>query len=59
MKYTNTIKGTWSYLKMRGKPNAYLGFYVIIAIKNDGTIKAHKGKVTYTFFIHNITPYKE
>ena len=38
---------------------AYKGPYVITAVRNNGTVRAHKGRVMGTFNIQNLTPYKE
>ena len=39
--------------------DAYIGPYVIIAVWNHVTIRAHKYRVRDTFNIQNLTPYKE
>ena len=50
------IKNTW---KTKFNQDAYLGLYTITAVRNYGTTRAHKGKITDTFNICNITPYKK
>ena len=39
--------------------DAYIGPYLIIAVRNNGTVRACKGRVTDTFAIRNLTFYKE
>ena len=39
--------------------NQNMSPYVIIAVRNNGTGKAHRGRVTNTFDIQNLTPYNE
>ena len=46
-------------LKTKFNHDAYLGPYVIIAVRNNGTARAHKNRVTDTFNIENLTPCKE
>ena len=50
------LKNEW---KTKFNQDAYLGPYAIIAVRNNDTVRAHKGKITDTFNICNITPYKE
>ena len=45
--------------KNKFNQDAYLGPYTIIAVRNNGTVRARKGKITDTFNICNITLYKE
>ena len=45
--------------KTKFNPNAYIGPYLITAIRNNGTARAHKGRVMDTYNIQNLTPYKE
>ena len=61
-KNTRITKGTKFYLKMRKtefNQDAYLGPYRIIDVRHNGTARARKGKITDTFNICNMTPYKE
>ena len=50
-------------LKNTGKTkfnlDTYIGPYIITAVRNNGTVRAHKDRVTDTFSIQNLTPYKE
>ena len=46
-------------VKTKFNQNAYLGPHIITAVRNNGTVRAHKGRITDTFNINNITPYKE
>ena len=39
--------------------DAYIGPYVITAVRNNGTVRVRKGKVMDTFNIQNLAPYKE
>ena len=45
--------------KTKFNQDAYLGLYVITAVRSNGTVRARKGRVTDTFDIRNLTPYKE
>ena len=54
-KNTSIPKGTKSYFKMRGKLNSTK---MHIWVRNNGTVRACKGKITDTFNICNITPYR-
>ena len=45
--------------KTKFNQDAYIGPYVITAVRNNGTVKACKGRVTDTFNIRNLSPYKE
>ena len=49
------LKNAW---KTEISQNAYLEPYTITAVRNNGTVRAHKGEITDTFNIRNITPYK-
>ena len=46
-------------LKTKFNQDVYLGAYVIIAVRNNGTVGDLKGKVIDTFNIRNQAPYKE
>ena len=50
------LRNAW---KTKFNQNAYLGPYVITAVRDNGTVRAHKGRITDTFNIRNLTPYKE
>ena len=50
------VKNTW---KTKYNQDTYLGPYTITAVRNNGTVRACKGKVTDFFNICNITLYKE
>ena len=50
------LKNTW---KTIFNQDAYLGLYVIIAVRNNSTVRACKGKFMDTFNIQILTPYKE
>ena len=50
------LRNAW---KTKFNQDAYLGPYVITAVRNNGTVRARKGRVTDTFNIRNLTPYKE
>ena len=50
------LKNAW---KTKFNQDAYIGPYVITAVRNNGTVRARKGRVTDTFNIRNLTPYKE
>ena len=39
--------------------DAYIGPYTVIEDKNNGTVRAHRGNVTDTYYMHNIIPFKE
>ena len=45
--------------KKKSNEDAYLCFYVIIAVRNNNTVMACKCKVWETFNISNLTSYKE
>ena len=45
------FKNAW---KTKFNQEAYIGPYIIIADKNNGTVTDHKGKVTDTFNIRNL-----
>ena len=47
------LKNAW---KTKFNQDTYLGPYTIIAVRNNGTVRARKRKVTNTFTICNITP---
>ena len=50
------LQNTW---KNEFNQDAHLGPYTITAVRNNGTMRARKGKTTDTFNIRNISPYKE
>ena len=50
------LKNAW---KTKFSQDAYIGPYVITAIRNNGTVRDRKGRVTDTFNIRNLTLYKE
>ena len=50
------LRNAW---KMKFNQNAYLGPYVITAVKDNGTVRARIDRVTDSFNIRNLTPYKE
>ena len=50
------LKNAW---KTKFNQDAYIGPYVITAVRNNGIVRARKGRVTDTFNIRNLTPYKE
>ena len=50
------LRNAW---KTKFNQNAYLGPYVITAVRDNDTVRAQKGKITDTFNIHNLTPYEE
>ena len=43
---------------MKFNQDAYLGPYTITAVRDNGTVRARKGKVTDTYNLRNIKPYK-
>ena len=45
--------------KSKFNQDMYLGPYIITAVRNNGTVRARKGKIRDTFNIYNITLYKE
>jgi len=49
------LKNAW---KTKFNQDAYLGPYTITAVRNNGTVRARKGKVTDTYNLRNIKPYK-
>ena len=50
------LKNAW---KTKFNQDGYLGPDTITAVRNNGTVSARKGKITDTFNMYNITPYKE
>ena len=50
------LRNAW---KTKFNHNAYLGPYTITAVRDNGTVRARKGRITDTFNIRNLTPYKE
>ena len=50
------LKNAW---KSKFNQDAYLRPYKITAVRNNGIVRAHKGKMIDTFNICNITPYNE
>ena len=49
------LKNAW---KTKFNQDAYLGPYTITAVRNNGTVRARKGKVTDTYNLRNIKPYQ-
>ena len=45
--------------KIKFNQDAYLGQYIITAVRNNSILRDRKGKIAYTFDICNITLYKE
>ena len=39
--------------------NAYVGPYTMTEVRNNGAVRAHKGNVTDTYNLRNITPFNE
>ena len=50
------LKSKW---KAKFNQNAYIDPYIITAVRNNGTVRARKCRITDTFNIRNLTPYKE
>ena len=50
------LKNIW---KTKLNQDAYIGPYIIAAVRNNGTVRAFKGRVADTFIIQNLTPYKK
>ena len=50
------LKNEW---KTKFNQDAYNGPYMITAVRNNGTVRARKGRVTDTYNLRNIIPYKE
>ena len=50
------LKNAW---KTRFNQDGYIGPYMITAVRNNGAIRAGKGRVMDTFNTRNLTPYKE
>ena len=50
------LKHAW---KTKFNQDAYIGPYVITTVRNNVTVRAHKGRVMDTFNIQNLAPYKE
>ena len=50
------LKNAW---KTKFNQDAYIGPYIITAVRNNGTIRARKSNVTDTFNLRNMTPFKE
>ena len=50
------LRNAW---KTKFNQNAYLGPYVITAVRDNGNVRSHKGRITDTFTIRNLTPYNE
>ena len=50
------LKNAW---KTKFNQDAFLYPHGIIAVRNNGTVRACKGKVMDTFNIRSLTPYKE
>ena len=48
------LKNAW---KTKLKHDVYLGPFVIAAVRNNGTVRDHKGKVTDAFIIQNLISY--
>ena len=50
------LKNAW---KTKFNQDAYLVFCTITVVRNNGTVRARKGKLIDFFNICNITPYKK
>ena len=50
------LKKAW---KTKFNQDAYIGPYVITAVRNNDTERARRGQVTDSFNIRNLIPYKE
>ena len=50
------LQNAW---KTKFNRDTYLGPNTVTAVRNNGTVRARKGKITDTFNICNITFYKE
>ena len=50
------LRNAW---KIKSNQNAYLGPYTITGVSDNVTVRDCKGRITDTFNIHNLTPYKE
>ena len=50
------LENTW---KTKFNHDAYIGPYIITAIRNNGTVMVCKDRVTDIFNIRNLIPYKE
>ena len=50
------LKNAW---KTKFNQDAYIGPYAMAEVRNNGTVRARKGKVTDTYNLRNITPFKE
>ena len=50
------LKNEW---KTKFSQDAYKGPYTITAVRDNGTVRAHKGLVMDTYNLRNIIPYKE
>ena len=50
------LRNAW---KTKFNQNAYLGPYAITAVRDNGSVRARKGRITDTFNICNLTLYKE
>ena len=50
------LKNAW---KTKFNQDAYIGPYTITTVRNNGTIRARKGRVTDTYNLRNIIPFKE
>ena len=46
-------------LKTKFNQDAYIGPYTVTEVRNNGIVSAHKGNVTDTYTLRNITPLKE
>ena len=49
-------KNVW---KTKFNQDAYIDSHIITSVRNNGTTRAHKGRVTGNFNIRNLTPYKD
>ena len=50
------LKNAWT---TKFNQDVYLRPYTITPVRNNGTVRVRKGKVTDTFNIYSIAPYKE
>ena len=50
------LKNAW---KTKFNRDAYIGFYTVTEVQNNGTVRARKGNVTDTYNLHNITTFNE
>ena len=50
------LKNAW---KMKFNQDAYIGPYAVTEVWNDGTVRAHRGNITNTYNLRNITTFVE